>query len=166
MAKQILLLALLKGKFCQQFRIAPAFTNTSSIYVNSSRYADNLTGGGVGSIPIQSAAGTTSFVPLGTSGFVLTAGATTATWQAVSTLAAGTATNIANGLANQLVYQTAPGTTGFISTSTTGNFLQATTNGAPSWTGTASMQVGMLPTCLVLALVIFLFKVQTTPQVS
>jgi hypothetical protein len=121
---------------------APAFTNTSSIYVNSSRYADNLTGGGVGSIPIQSAAGTTSFVPLGTSGFVLTAGATTATWQAVSTLAAGTATNIANGLANQLVYQTAPGTTGFISTSTTGNFLQATTNGAPSWTGTASMQVG------------------------
>jgi hypothetical protein len=121
---------------------APAFTNTSSIYVNSSRFADNLTGGGVGSIPIQSAAGTTAFVPLGTSGFVLTAGATTATWTAVSTLASGTATNIANGLANQLLYQTAPGTTGFISTATTGNFLQATTNGAPSWTGTASMQVG------------------------
>ena len=34
-----------------------------------------------------------------------------------------TATNIASGLAGQLVYQSAPGTTGFVTTSTVGSIL-------------------------------------------
>ena len=54
---------------------------------------------------------------------------------------ATSATNIASGLANQIVYQTNPGQTGFLNTSTSGSFLQAQTNGAPAWTSTASMYV-------------------------
>jgi hypothetical protein len=53
-----------------------------------------------------------------------------------------TATNIAGGTAGQLHYQTGPGATSFVSTATTGNFLQANYVGAPTWTTTASMYVG------------------------
>jgi hypothetical protein len=59
--------------------------------------ATNIAGGAIGSIPIQNAAGTTAFIPLGNTGYVLTAAAgNTATWQALSGLAAGTATNAIN----------------------------------------------------------------------
>jgi len=58
--------------------------------------ATNLTGGAAGSIPIQGGAGLTGFIPLGPAGFILTAGATTATWQAAGSLSAGTATNAIN----------------------------------------------------------------------
>jgi hypothetical protein len=52
----------------------------------------NIAGGAAGSIPIQVSPSVTAFVPLGTSGYVLTAGTNTATWTAVSGLSAGTAT--------------------------------------------------------------------------
>ena len=53
-----------------------------------------------------------------------------------------TATNIQNGTAGQIPYQSAPGITAFISTATTGNFLQANYTSAPTWTTTASIYVG------------------------
>jgi len=40
---------------------APAFTNTSSVYVNSAVNANNIIGGGTNQIPYQSAAGITTF---------------------------------------------------------------------------------------------------------
>jgi hypothetical protein len=52
-----------------------------------------------------------------------------------------TATNLRAGTAGQLVYQSALDTSGFISTATTGNFLQANYNGAPTWTSTGTMYV-------------------------
>ena len=52
-----------------------------------------------------------------------------------------TATNIAGGTAGQLHYQTGPGATSFVSTATTGNFLQANYVGAPTWTSTGSIYV-------------------------
>lgn len=58
----------------------------------------NIKGGAVGSIPIQYGADSTAFIPLGTTGYVLTAGVNTATWSAVSNLVAGTATNALNVL--------------------------------------------------------------------
>jgi hypothetical protein len=58
----------------------------------------NLKGGTTGAIPIQSAPDTTGFIPLGTAGYVLTAGVSTATWSPVSGLTAGTATNALNVL--------------------------------------------------------------------
>ena len=59
--------------------------------------ATNIIGGAAGSIPIQSAPNITAFIPQGTTGYVLTAASgNTATWQALSGLAAGTATNAIN----------------------------------------------------------------------
>ncbi len=58
----------------------------------------NLKGGAVGSIPIQYGADSTAFIPLGTNGYVLTAGVNTATWSPVAGLTAGTATNALNVL--------------------------------------------------------------------
>jgi len=70
--------------------------NLTGIAVTATN-ANNIIGGAAGSIPIQSAAGTTAFIPLGNTGYVLTAAAgNTATWQALSGLAAGTATNAIN----------------------------------------------------------------------
>jgi hypothetical protein len=46
--------------------------------------ATNLAGGGLGAIPFQTAAGTTSMLGLGTAGTVLTAGAGGLSWQSVS----------------------------------------------------------------------------------
>jgi len=59
--------------------------------------ATNIIGGAAGSILIQSAPNVTAFIPQGTTGYVLTAASgNTATWQALSGLAAGTATNAIN----------------------------------------------------------------------
>jgi hypothetical protein len=106
--------------------------------------ANNLTGGAAGSLPYQTGAGATTMLGLGTSGYVLTAGASAPQWSAISGLASGsatTATNLAGGTAGQLHYQTGPGASSFVSTATTGNFLQANYVGAPTWTTTASMYV-------------------------
>lgn len=58
--------------------------------------ATNLAKGQQGAIPIQSDAGATTFIPIGPSGYVLTSNGSTATWNTVSSLAAGTATNALN----------------------------------------------------------------------
>lgn len=52
-----------------------------------------------------------------------------------------TASNLAGGVLGNIPYQSAPGITAFVSTGTSGQFLQATTNGTPAWTNTASMYV-------------------------
>jgi len=65
--------------------------------------ATNIAGGATGSILMQTAAGATAFIPLGTNGYVLTAGINTATWQAVSGLSAGTSTNANNVLTTQQI---------------------------------------------------------------
>ena len=133
------------GNFLQaNFNGAPTWTTTASMYVNSAIYAEDLYGGVGGSLPYQSAANTTVFLPIGTNGFVLTSTGTAPAWSPLSGITAGnatTASNIANGVAGQIPYQLSVGNTGFISTATTGNFLQANFNGAPTWTTTASMYV-------------------------
>jgi len=52
-----------------------------------------------------------------------------------------TSVNIVGGSQGQIHYQSAAGTTAFINSGTTGQFLQATTNGAPAFTSTGSMYV-------------------------
>jgi len=84
----------------------------------------NLSGGATGSLPYQSAASTTTFLPLGATNQVLTAGATAPQYVAQSTLSVGTATNIAGGAANRVAYQTGLNTTGFVAAPVTaGNAL-------------------------------------------
>ena len=58
--------------------------------------ATNVVGGATGSLPYQSAADTTAMLALGTSGYVLTAGASVPTYVAQSTLSVGNATNATN----------------------------------------------------------------------
>lgn len=89
-------------------------TGTASLATTST----NLALGATGSIPIQVSPGVTGFIPLGSSGFVLTAGTNTATWTALSGVTAGnatTATNIAGGAQYQIPFQSAAGVTTFSS---------------------------------------------------
>ena len=64
--------------------------------VTNSTNTTNILGGTTGSVPYNSASGTTTFLALGTSGYVLTAGASAPTYVAQSTLSVGTATNATN----------------------------------------------------------------------
>ena len=99
--------------------------------------ATNIAGGATGSIPIQSAVGTTAYIPLGTSGYVLTAGSNTATWTAISGLSAGlatTATNLAGGTAGQVPYQSNVGSTAFTGPGTAGQLLVSNGTSGPSFT--------------------------------
>ena len=116
--------------------------NTSTTFVNSARYADNVTGGAAGSIHYQSAASTTAMLALGTSGYVLTAGASAPQWTAIANLSATTATNIAGGTAGQLHYQTGPGATGFAGPGTFGQFLMSTGANAPVYQSTLTQAGG------------------------
>jgi hypothetical protein len=105
----------------------------------------NIAGGLAGGVPYQTSAGVTTFLPIGSSGFVLTAGATAPQWTSITALSAGTAvtaTNVAAGLAGQLVYQSAPGISGFVTTSTVGSILSSNGSSAPSYVTQSSLSVG------------------------
>lgn len=91
--------------------------------------ANNIKGGTTGAIAYQTNPDTTTFAALGTSGYVLTAGASAPTYVAPSSLSVGTATNVAGGSANQIHYQTGAGATSFIAAPTTASTYL-------SWNGT------------------------------
>ena len=89
---------------------------TTATFARTAQTSTNIAGGAPGSIPIQVQDGETAFIPLGTNGFVLTAGANTASWQTLAALSAGratTATNLDNGTAGQIPFQTGIGQTSF-----------------------------------------------------
>jgi hypothetical protein len=90
---------------------APQWVAPSSIPAGT---ATNIAGGATGSLPYQSAASTTTFLPIGTTNFVLTAGATAPQYVAQSTLTAGAATNLAGGGANRVPYQSGTNVTAFL----------------------------------------------------
>ena len=101
-----------------------AFTGNLTGTASLATTASNLALGATGSIPIQVSPGVTGYIPLGTSGYVLTAGATTASWTALSGVTAGnatTATNIAGGAQYQIPFQSAAGVTTFSSNFTYNN---------------------------------------------
>lgn len=117
-----------------------AFTWANSI--DTATTANNLAGGTTGALPYQSGAGATSFLSLGTTNYVLTAGASAPEYVAQSTLSVGSATtattatkatNIAGGGTYQVVYQTSTDSTAFVTNGTTGQVLTANSSGAPTW---------------------------------
>jgi hypothetical protein len=125
---------------------SPAYVNTASVQVGAS---NNLLGGNVGSLPYQIGSGATAFIPLGTNGYILQAGSTAPEWVAIAGITAGqstTATNIGGGTAGQLVYQQAPGVTAFAGPGTAGQVLVSGGTGTPSYTNTATFQVGFAGT--------------------
>jgi len=111
--------------------------------VASATAATNVAGGSTGALPYQTGASTSTFLSLGTSGYVLTAGASAPIYVAQSTLSVGsastatsatTATNLAGGIASQIPYQTGAGATSFVANGTTGQVLTSNGTSAPSWT--------------------------------
>lgn len=133
-----------------------AATATSA---TSAATSTNLTGGSTGAIPYQTAAGATTFLASGTG--VLVGGSapsyTTApaiTGDNITGTASGlsiggnaatatTATNLAGGATYAVPYQTAAGSTGFVSASTAGYLFQTNSSGsAPSWVAPSGLSVG------------------------
>ena len=109
---------------------APVYTNTGSIYVGRAALADlatqandsfrattstNLAGGAPGSIPYQGNTGTTTFLPIGTSSYILLSNGTVPFWGIQSGLGAGSADTIK--VTNNVTSSTAHYLT-FVSTST------------------------------------------------
>ena len=107
--------------------------------VSTATTATNIAGGTAGALAYNTASGTTTFLALGTTNYVLTAGATSPQYVAQSTLSVGsatsatTATNIAGGAAGYIPYQSASSTTSFLSAGTSGQVLTSGGSGAPTW---------------------------------
>lgn len=107
----------------------------------TSTTATNLAGGTAGALAYQTGAGATTFLSLGTTNYVLTAGASAPQYVAQSTLSvgsattAGKATNLAGGAAAFIPYQSAADTTAFLASSAgdSGKVLQSNGTSAPSW---------------------------------
>ena len=110
---------------------APTWVNQSSL---TSGNATNIASGTAGALPYQTGSSATTFLNLGTSGYVLTAGASAPQYTAQSSLAVGTATNLAGGGAGYVPYQSASGTTSFVSAGTSGQVLTSNGSSAPTWT--------------------------------
>jgi len=128
---------------------ATAYTlaNTSTIHVASAQYtvtATNVDGGDIGSLPYQTTTGTTTFLPLGTLNYVLKAGVTGPEWGTIDIVTvayANTATNLANGTAGQIPYQTDAGATSFTGPGQLGNLLVSGGTNGPSYVNTSSIHV-------------------------
>jgi len=107
----------------------------------TAQYANNLyqtTYSTAGSVPYQSAQGTTAFTAAGATSQVLIGG-TSPSWLNMSSMTVGAATlanatsNIAGGGAGQIPYNTAYGATSFIGAGTAGQVLVSAGTGTPVW---------------------------------
>jgi len=117
---------------------APVWTSGGSISVGSATTATNIASGTLGAIPYQLGSGNTTFLSLGTTNNVLTAGVAGPQYVAQSTLSVGAATNLVGGSAGSVPYQTGAGTTAFVSPGTAGNVLTSNGTGAPTWAPASS----------------------------
>ena len=129
----------LYGTSIEELQIGDTINGTAS----AATVATNIDAGAAGQIPYQSGVATTSFIPAGTTGKVLTANGTSIpTWELQSSLAVGTANNLAGGGVGYVPYQSASGTTAFLNAGTAGQALVSNgTGNAPSW-GTAGITTG------------------------
>ena len=145
---------------------APLWTDPTTVSTGIASYADkagiatyatdagistNIKGGLTGNIPYQSSPGITTFLANGTSGYLLksngvgnapswidlTSGFTVASADYATN--AGISTNLKNGLAGNLVYQSSPSNTTFLANGTSGYLLKSNGVGnAPSWVDVTS----------------------------
>jgi hypothetical protein len=124
--------------------VSYAATAGSAGSATTATTATNLAGGAAGSVPYQTGSGATTFLGLGTSTYIMTAGASAPTWtdpasitvgSATSATSATTATNLAGGAAASIPYQSAAGTTTFLASGAgdNGKVLQSNGTSAPSW---------------------------------
>jgi hypothetical protein len=104
--------------------------------------ATNLAGGTQGGLPYQTGANATTFLPIGTAGQVLSPNGSGGLQWITNTTSSSSANNILSGQASQLLYQTAPNTTGFIGNGTSGQFLGSNGSSAPSWKTITASTIG------------------------
>jgi hypothetical protein len=115
--------------------------DTINATVSNATNATNISGGAAGSVPYQTGATATTFLALGASGSVITAGATAPQYTAQSSLAVGSATNLAGGTAGALAYNSGAGATTFLSLGTSTHILTAGAS-APQYTDPSTVTVG------------------------
>jgi len=115
--------------------------DTINATVTTATNATNIIGGAAGSVPYQTGATATTFLSIGSAGTVITSTGTAPQWSAQSTLAVGSATNIAGGTAGALAYNTGAGATTFLSLGTSTYILTAGAS-APQYTDPTTITVG------------------------
>jgi hypothetical protein len=124
--------------------VSYAATAGSAGSATTATTATNLAGGAAGSVPYQTGSGATTFLGLGTSTYIMTAGASAPAWTDPASITVGsastatsatTATNLAGGAAASIPYQTGAGATSFIASASgdAGKVLQSNGTSAPSW---------------------------------
>jgi hypothetical protein len=124
------------------------YNTSTQVLVGTITRANNLTGGTIGSIPIQSNNGITAFITPGELGQVLIWDSltNTAAWGYVSGTSAAlasTATNLSAGAAGNVVYQSAVGRTAYLANGSTGSILTFNTGTlAPQWSEPSTLSVG------------------------
>jgi hypothetical protein len=116
---------------------------TGSLFGNATS-ATNLAGGSAYSLPYQSAANTTAFLPAGTNGQVLGILSGAIAW--VSAPAATTANNLVGGSAGVVPWQSAANTTGFTAAGTSGQILKSNGTSAPTWISQSVIAAGSATT--------------------
>jgi hypothetical protein len=104
--------------------------------------ATSLANGAAGSLPYQTGSGVTTFLPVGSAGQVLSPNGSGGLQWITNTSVNTSATNLLNGAASQIPYQTAANTTGFIVNGTSGQFLGSNGTSAPSWKTITADNVG------------------------
>ena len=115
--------------------------DTINATVTTATNATNLIGGAAGSVPYQTGATNTTFLSIGGAGTVITSTGSAPQWSAQSTLAVGSATNLAGGTAGALAYNTGAGATTFLSLGTSTHILTAGAS-APQYTDPTTITVG------------------------
>lgn len=119
--------------------------------VTSAITATNIASGLAGWIPMQTAAGLTSFIHAGTASQILVSNGSTATFTSTGSIIVGFAgvadranasTNLLNGTAGQIPYQTGISTTGFIAVGISGYILQSNGTAAPTWVASTATAAG------------------------
>jgi hypothetical protein len=134
------------GKLVSQPHIV--YNTSTQVLVGTITRANNLTGGTIGSIPIQSNNGITTFITPGELGQVLIWDSltNTAAWGYASGTSAGfatTATHLSAGAAGNVVYQSAVGRTAYLANGSTGSILTFNTGTlAPQWSDPNALSVG------------------------
>ena len=93
-----------------------AYNTVTSVLLATVTTATHLAGGLAGGLPYQTNPGVTTFLPIGTSGYVLTSNGSGPQWVTTGSVTSGlatTASNFSGGGDMQVPYQTGPGSTAF-----------------------------------------------------
>jgi hypothetical protein len=113
---------------------APSWQTSSNVNTN----ANNIVGGTAGDLHVQSGSGVTSFISAGLNNYVLKSNGAgqipTYVEKAPKAVLADSATNLSAGVTGDIPYQSAAGTTGYLTQPPTGRYaLESNLGGVPAW---------------------------------